>query len=92
MESTIDNQVIEDTSNNQTKHQIPKCLSCGTVNEWKVESLFLPRHFIIALVFLLAGGVGVIYLIAVGIARRDKNRRAKICPKCGARNLWTFIY
>ena len=73
-------------------NQIPKCLSCGQITPWNIEPLFLPVHWIIAVIFLCAGGTGVIYLLVVWLIRKDPSNRTKICPKCGAKNLWTFIY
>ncbi|MCF2683524.1 FHA domain-containing protein [Faecalicatena contorta] len=75
-----------------TYHPVPKCTHCGYVGAWKVESLLLPHHIIIFLLFLFFWGAGFIYLIIVIIIRLNKDRRAKICPQCKARNLWTFNY
>ncbi len=93
MEGITDTQQLPQqvVSPTQVQHQVPKCQSCGAVTPWKVEPLFLPRHWIIGLLFLFAGGTGVIYLAAVGLSRKG-NGRAKICPMCGGRNMWAFVY
>ena len=69
----------------------PKCKSCGAVTAWTVEPLFLTKHIIGALVLLLFFGFGLLYLLIIAITRSDSNKRAKICPICGARNQWTFV-
>lgn len=74
------------------RHDVPKCLSCGTITQWKVEPILLARHIIIFLILLLFFGAGLIYLLIILIIRSGSNARSKICPHCGARNLWTFIY
>ncbi len=74
----------------EQKHTTPKCLGCGAVTEWQEEPLLLARHWIIGAVLLIFFGAGLIYLPIVAIIR--SGRRAKICPKCGARNMWTFVY
>lgn len=74
----------------ETRHTTPKCLSCGTITPWRQESLLLPRHFLIFFLLFWFFGAGFIYLLVV-IAMRS-GERPKICPSCGARNLWTFLY
>ena len=69
----------------------PKCLRCGTVTPWKVEAILLPRHFVISFLLLFLFGGGIVYFIVVLLVRSNPNSRAKICPRCGARNMWTFI-
>jgi len=76
----------------QMRHSIPKCLSCGAITQWKLEPILLAHHIIIFLVLLLFFGAGLIYLIIVLCFRASSNNRSKICPVCGAQNLWTFIY
>lgn len=78
--------------NGLTCHATPKCTHCGYVGEWKLESLLLPHHIIIFLIFLFFWGAGLIYLIVILIIRMRPDSRAKICPHCKARNLWTFYY
>jgi hypothetical protein len=76
----------------QLGSRVPKCLSCGTVTQWNVEPIFLPRHFVVGgLLFFFFGG-GLVYLLLVAIIRSGSKYRAKICPVCKARNLWSFIY
>jgi hypothetical protein len=62
------------------------------VTQWKVEKLFLPRHVTIGLLLLVAGGSGVIYFAIIGLSRSGKNNRDKICPQCGTKNSWSFVY
>jgi hypothetical protein len=77
----------------QGEHQnLPKCLNCGKVTQWKIEPLFLPIHIGIALGLLCAFGGGLIYIILVGLQRANPANRSKICPNCGAQNMWTFVY
>lgn len=76
-----------------SKHDVPRCTCCGYVGEWKLDSVFRPVDFVIGIPLLILGIIpGVIYLVTVGLIRSNKNRRAKICPQCKARNLWTFFY
>ncbi len=74
------------------RHSIPRCLNCGRITRWQVEPLLLPIHIGIALVLLLAFGGGLIYIILVALIRADPANRGKICPRCGAKNMWTFVY
>lgn len=74
------------------RQAVPKCLSCGVVTNWTVESLLLPRHWVVALILLCMFGAGLIYLPLICIIRMNPNSRAKICPACGGRNMWTFQY
>lgn len=83
---------MENMSDKQAQHTIPKCMSCGTITEWKVEPIFIPKHLIIGFILLFFFGAGFFYLLVLGLLRSNQNNRAKICPKCGARNLWSFIY
>jgi hypothetical protein len=76
----------------QQRHEVPRCMSCGTITQWNVEPLFLLRHFIIGGLLLLFFGSGLLYFLIVAIIRSSSKSRSKICPNCGARNLWTFIY
>jgi hypothetical protein len=85
-------QAIQTSNTPEQRHEVPKCLSCGTITPWKVEPILLPRHIIIFLILLLFFGTGLIYLIIILIIRSGSNSRSKICPHCGARNLWTFLY
>ncbi len=74
------------------KHDIPKCLACGTITKWRVEPALLPRHFAVGCMLLLFFGAGLIYWFTVALIRAHPATRAKICPKCGGRNMWTFMY
>lgn len=79
-------------ASNPTSHKYPKCTHCGYEGEWKLEPIFRPMDWIIGILFMFALGSGLVYLIVVGLLRSNKDRRAKICPHCKARNLWTFLY
>ncbi len=82
-----------EVKNSPEIRKIPKCTCCGYVGEWKVGPVFRPVDFIIGILFLFLGVVpGLIYLGVVGIIRSNKDNREKICPKCKAKNLWTFTY
>jgi hypothetical protein len=74
------------------EHSVPKCLRCGTVTPWKVGPLLRPIDIVIFLVLLKAWGGGFVYLLLTCLCRRDPDSREKVCPKCGAKNLWTFCY
>lgn len=73
--------------------RIPKCTCCGAITKWKLDPVIRGIDWLIFFVLLLFFFVpGFIYLIIVAVIRSNPNNRDKICPKCGARNLWTFIY
>lgn len=77
----------------ETKHDVPKCTCCGYVGNWKLDSLLRPVDIVIGIILLFLMVVpGLVYLGTVMLVRSNKNRRAKICPQCKARNLWTFLY
>lgn len=73
-------------------HKIPKCTVCGSITNWKIEPVLLWYHWLIGLILICAYGSGLIYFTIILIIRSKEKNRAKICPKCGARNLWTFEY
>lgn len=84
---------MENTSTMQTNHDIPKCTCCGNIGPWKVEPLFTGRHLLIGIVLMIFGFVpGLIYLGTVAVIRSNENNRAKICTKCKAQNMFTFLY
>ena len=75
------------------RHDVPRCSCCGYVGQWQVESLFRPMDWVIGILLLILGIIpGIVYLVTVALIRSNKDRRAKICPSCKARNLWTFFY
>lgn len=78
--------------NAPVQHNEPRCGSCGYIGQWKVEPILLVHHWVIFILLLFLYGAGIFYLITVLIIRGNKNRRAKICPYCKGRNMWTFIY
>lgn len=83
---------VEIPAPDRGRHTDPQCTHCGYVGPWKVDHLLRPIDIIIFLIFLWFWGAGFIYLIVVIIIRLNPDRRAKICPNCKARNLWTFHY
>ena len=73
-------------------NQTPRCTHCGYVGNWTVGPILRPIDFIIGIVLLLLGIIpGVVYLGVVAAIRMNPDRREKICPRCKAQNLWTFI-
>lgn len=84
-------KTTQEQTNN--KKEIPKCTHCGYVGEWKIGPILRPIDYIIGIVFLLFGVVpGLIYIGVVAAIRSNEDNREKICPKCNAKNLWTFFY
>ena len=74
-------------------HDVPRCTACGNVGPWKVESLLRPVDWVIGIVLMVLGFIpGVVYLGVTIAIRSNKDRRAKICPKCKAKNMFTFQY
>ena len=76
----------------ESRHNVPRCQSCGYVGQWQVEPLLLTHHIIIALLLLIFFGGGLIYLLIVVVMRSSEANRAKICPNCGSRNMFSFLY
>lgn len=84
---------MEETKNVPTKHDVPKCSHCGHVGPWKVEPVLLGIHWVIGIILMILGIVpGIVFLAVVAIIRSNADNRAKICPHCKAKNLFTFIY
>jgi ribosomal protein L40E len=74
-------------------HEVPKCTSCGNVAPWQVGPILRPINWVIGIILLFFFIVpGLIYFIAVIAIRSGKNNREKICIKCHAKNLFTFLY
>ncbi len=83
----------QETTPVATTHDIPKCQHCGHVGPWKIAPILRPVDIIIGIILLFLGVVpGIIYLGVVAAIRSNKDRRSKSCTKCGAKNLFTFIY
>lgn len=72
--------------------RMPKCMNCGAVTPWIVEPIFTTIHIVITVVLLLFFGFGLLYLLIIALVRNSPDNRAKICPHCGAKNMWTFAY
>ena len=74
-------------------HEQPRCNACGHIGKWKVEPVFRPMDWVVGLVLMVLGIVpGLVYLGVTGALRSNKDRRAKICAKCKAKNMFTFQY
>ena len=72
---------------------VPKCTYCGHVGPWIVSPLFRPIDYVCGAIFLIPFVIpGITYLAVIAIIRSNKNNREKICAKCKAKNLFTFIY
>jgi hypothetical protein len=84
--------MFQSEQDTQQKHSTPKCTSCGMVTQWKVGPILRPIDWVIAIVLFFFFGTGLIYLLIVFVIRSNPNNREKICPNCGARNMWTFVY
>ncbi len=77
----------------QQTHTVPKCQSCGHIGEWKLGPVLRPMDIVIGIVLLIFGFIpGIVYLGVVAAIRSNKDRREKICTKCGAKNLFSFLY
>lgn len=74
------------------RHDIPKCLSCGAITPWKLDPIINTHHIIVSLVLMLLFCSGIAYFITIFLMRSNPNMRAKVCPRCGARNMWSFQY
>ncbi|MEI7813979.1 MAG: FHA domain-containing protein [Coriobacteriia bacterium] len=78
-------------SGQEARHNTPRCQACGYVGAWNEEPLLLPHHIIITLILLFAFLGGLLYLLII-LVIRSSSPRAKICPNCGSRNMFTFLY
>ncbi|MBQ8131584.1 MAG: zinc ribbon domain-containing protein [Bacilli bacterium] len=83
----------ETKESGEHQHDVPKCTHCGYVGQWEVGPVFRSMDYIIGICFLILGVVpGLVYLGVVGAIRSNPDNREKTCPKCKAKNLWTFFY
>lgn len=74
-------------------HDVPKCQHCGHVGPWQVSPVIRGIDIVIGIAFLFLGVLpGLIYIGVVAAVRSNPDRRSKICARCGAKNLFTFIY
>jgi hypothetical protein len=74
------------------RHQVPKRLSCGAITPWKLDPILNTNHIVVGLLLMLLFCSGLFYFITLLLLRSNSNTRAKVCPRCGARNMWTFQY
>lgn len=75
------------------RNEVPKCTHCGYIGNWKIAPILRPVDYVIGIIFLFLGIVpGLIYIGVVVAIRSNEDNREKICPKCNAKNLWTFFY
>lgn len=73
-------------------HDIPKCTCCGYVGEFKYGPLLTGKDILWFLLLLCLAGAGFIFLLYKLITRGNKKNREKICPKCRAKNMYTYLY
>ncbi len=77
----------------EKKHDKPKCTCCGYEGDWVLGPLLRPMDYVLGAIFLVMGIVpGLIYIGVVAAIRNNPDNREKVCPKCNAKNLWTFFY
>ena len=89
----LETSASQQTGVGLTQHKTPRCNSCGNIGEWKVGPLLRPIDLVIGVVLLLFGVFpGIVYLGVVAAVRSNVDRREKICPKCGAKNMFSFLY
>ena len=82
-----------DGTSGQGTHDVPKCQHCGHVGQWKIAPIIRGVDIFIGILLLILGVVpGIVYFVTVAIIRSNPDRRSKVCTKCGAKNLFTFIY
>jgi hypothetical protein len=72
--------------------KLPKCMGCQNITPWRVEPIFTTIHIVVAILLLFFFGFGLLYILIIAIVRSNPESRAKICPCCGTRNMWTFVY
>ena len=51
-----------------------------------------PMDWVIFFALLFLFGAGFIYLGITVITRANKDNRGKICARCKAKNMFTFVY
>lgn len=76
----------------QLKRDVPKCTCCGNIGEMKPGPLLTSHDILWFLLLLCLAGAGFIFLIYKLITRADPAKREKICPKCGSKNMFTYVY
>ena len=91
--STPPTPPLYQTDTTPSRHSVPQCTCCGHIGEWKAGP-FLKWYDWIFVIWLMIPTVipGIIYLVIIALIRGKKNNREKICRKCGAHNMFTFIY
>ena len=83
---------MEEQTVAQVKHDVPKCTCCGNVGPWKVEPVLRGIDWVIGIALMILGFVpGIVYLVVVFALRSKEDKRAKICPKCKAKNMFTSL-
>lgn len=74
-------------------HDVPRCTCCGNVGEMKYGPLFTFKDIFIGAILTCLGFVpGIIYFTIHIIRYGNKRNREKICTKCGAKNMFTYLY
>ena len=79
-------------SNALQTHTVPKCTRCGHVGAMKPGPLFRKNDIIWMLLLFITAFGGFVYLAYILITRGNPKRREKICPHCGAKNMYTYLY
>lgn len=73
-------------------HPTPKCTCCGHVGEMKAGPILTTSDWLWFFMLLFLAGAGFIFLAFRLITRADPKKREKICPNCGAKNMYTYVY
>lgn len=91
--ASVEKNEKNNTNQGATQRNVPKCTHCGYEGQWKVGPVFRTIDWILGIAFMFLGFIpGLVYFIVVAAIRSNEDNREKICPKCNAKNLWTFFY
>ena len=72
-------------------HKLPKCTVCGSIVNWRLGPVISGTDCLISCVLFLLFGAGLIWF-TISLIRGLAGNRDKICPQCGSKNCWTFVY
>ena len=73
-------------------HTVPKCTCCGHVGEMKPGPILTKSDWLWFFMLLFLAGAGFIFLGFRLLTRADPKKREKICPNCGSKNMFTYVY
>lgn len=73
-------------------HSVPKCTCCGYAGEFKPGPLIRSNDIIWMLLLLFTGFGILVYLAYILIIRSNPKNREKLCPNCGSKNMFTYLY